>query len=148
MENMEFHPKSEFFGGYHYLNRMDKLLITFNHSSIINDLPTMYDSLRAFFEELSAYMNDEEVKENKDKDKEIINILDAAIKEKQENINQNSKRYTQPWEKATINYKEFLKCKGMLRDWRIDLQRQQKKYGLLMRDAEDPATATMRGLMD
>jgi len=143
----ENYIKSEYFGGMDFLKRLDKLLIAFNHSSIQNDIHLMYDCIHSFFEEISPYMNEDELKDNKDKAEQYFKDIYEADKEQTENSKLMSNSYN-PYKRPKLNYTKLVEVKQKIRCWRMDLQKIQKKYGLLMKDVDDPAAAMQRGLAD
>lgn len=143
METPDFQAKSEYFGGYDYLRRLNELLTGFNAAFINDDVDTMYSIILGFYQELYCYLSEKERNNAKKTKKEIQELRVLYLKETDKN-RQISVLLSYYYPKK-VDTAQKEKLMYALINWRIELQDCAKKAGLVMLDKPDPKRAMLEG---
>lgn len=149
---MEYTEKAQYFGGTHYLERMDSLLRAFNEAHVNDDVDLMLNLIHAYFQEVSPYMKQNSTVNEKDehinKFNEAMNLFQKYNEEINHNISKQKLKQRNPHQKVFFESVMKIKLKLFLCNWRMELQKLAKDRGLIMQDQENAGTALQRGLSE
>jgi hypothetical protein len=140
--------EARFFGGSQYLERIDSILTEFNELYVLDKPEAMLKLICVYHAELECYMTNTERKENKENYEKAVQLWQDYMSEQQSNRKRKIAARQNTGTVVLYTTTKMFEFKNFLLEWRMNIQRVQKKAGLLMEDKQDASTALRRGLSE